>query len=97
MDDSFAETVPRWALRFAAGSAVLAVLSFLFGGPGTELLTGALAAACLAVSGYALYEWRRGREGPPGGGGGDEGQGRTRRTETTAETGTNGRGDGGDL
>ncbi|ELZ26742.1 hypothetical protein C474_18915 [Halogeometricum pallidum JCM 14848] len=92
MDNSFAETVPRWTWRFAAGSATLAVLSYLFGGPGTELLTGALAAAFLAVSGYILYEWRRGREGPPrNGGGDDEGQGQMHRTETTAEAG----GDGG--
>ncbi|MDS0293316.1 hypothetical protein [Halogeometricum luteum] len=96
MDDSFAETVPRWALRFAAGSAALAVLSFLFGGPGTELLTGALVAAFLAVSGYILYRSRR-EEGPPGGGGGSGGQEPTRRSETTAETGTNGYGGDGDL
>ena len=95
MDDSFVETAPRWALRFAAGSAALAVLSFLFGGPGTELLTGALVAAFLAVSGYILYRSRR-EDGPPGGG--NEGGGRTRRSETTAETGANGYGgDGGDL
>jgi 4-amino-4-deoxy-L-arabinose transferase-like glycosyltransferase len=94
MDDSFAETVPRWALRFAAGSAALAVLSFLFGGPGTELLTGALVAAFLVVSGYILYRSRR-EEGPPGGGSG--GQEPTRRSETTAETGTNGYGGDGDL
>lgn len=92
MDDSFSETVPRWTWRFAAGSATLAVLSYLFGGPGTELLTGAFVAAFLVVSGYILYEWRRSREGPPrhGGGGNDERQGQ-HRTETTAEAG----GDGG--
>lgn len=82
MDDSFVDAVPTWALRFAAGSASLAVLSYLFGGPGTELLTGAFVAAFLAVSVYLLYEWRRTREDPPrngGDGGDDEG------TETRAE------------
>lgn len=84
MDDSFVDAVPTWALRFAAGSASLAVLSYLFGGPGTELLTGAFAAAFLAVSVYLLYEWRRNREDPPRNGG-DGGDDEEHRAETNAE------------
>lgn len=94
MDDSFVDAVPTWTLRFAAGSASLAVLSYLFGGPGTELLTGAFVAAFLAVSAYLLYEWRRTREDPPrnGGGGRDDEE---RRTEMNSESGGYGGNSGG--
>lgn len=95
MDDSFVDAVPTWTWRFAAGSAALAVLSYLFGGPGTELLTGALVAAFLVAAAYLLYEWNRYRGEPPrnGGGGGDGGDDE-RRTERQGEADGYG-GDGG--
>lgn len=91
MDDSFADAVPTWAFRFAAGSASLAVLSYLFGGPGTELLTGAFLAAFLAVSVYLLYEWRRTRGDPPGDGGdGGDDEGTEMRAEADGRGGNSG-------
>jgi hypothetical protein len=92
MNDSFVDATPTWTWRAAAGSAVLAVLSLLFGGPATELLTGALAAVFLLTATYLLYEWGQYREKPSDGGGDDD----ERRTEMQAEAGGYG-GNGGGL